>query len=553
MADLNKLLEQLQPDEEKFYLLQGRDLITEDNITVLQNDNNSQKISIILPTILGGFEIDNNFHVYIDYIDGAGKPGMVACKTELTIFDDTGEKTQISGITDYSDLTSSAITDLEGNINEGSFTYNSAQYTYKTNISNIKGNPSNYQSNVKNENYEDSVDISPDYPSEYSRDLYFIKANEDNTLVITKYPQSEEVPAYCRIDWIPDKIVTAAAGSVQFSLRLERDAGAALTHPNFYWQSNPTTFTVKSNLKENFYLKKEVEENFVIQNREIKPVGDFKNVLVKGDTNSNKLFYKMNRYFQGQDMLAKKVWKNNDVFHDIYKNKYGIYFYETEVENSNVYYGLKIDYEISDIKAYDGVGNVGQYDTSTQRLTLNDETIIIHSLRKVSHPSEKKYRYELIYTRIGVGLYQTAHFDNLTAELFGFTIIFEAIGVGYISDESISTIKDNLLPVFNRQIRFVFVSSDNSYGDWNNAELEYISEEENYFIFSWTPDARATRISGDLNYYIEFFINGSYEEVEEETGRTQIRTKSYSWSTLPSTIRVEDNKVGTVNVNYIPH
>jgi hypothetical protein len=555
MPNLEDLLQQIEEDSVKYYILKGRDLYTEDEFSVLQNDNRSTQIQIYLPTSIGGTSISRledleNYNFYIDYIDGAGKPGVITGVRQSDVEHDLeiealykqdkdGSTYEIlSSPTDYtyengkitidgtqyplSTIANNHFKDGEGNL-----------YYIKTNTQYIIDGKT-YSSKVKNENFEDSAEISLDYDNPYSDAVYFIKSSEDLSININNY---------LIFNWNLNQQVTNATGEVVFSVRIEDNDNQQGT-VDFKWQSNTATFTVKPNLQENYYLKKEVEENYVIQNRKIKPVGNFDNILVKGDTNSNKLFYKMNRYFQGQDMLAMKTF--ND--YDVYKNANGVFSYK----NGSSYTLLSVIYNIEDIAIWrDGV--TGSYDPITKTLSIDGHNYTNLSLRRVPVlPNPPTYKYSLQSNSTEIASLDSLN-SIVTLNNNEYRINISAIGNGFAATGLTSTGDNGWVPVFNRLIRFVFMSPNGDYGDWNNGEIEYINDEEDYFIFSWTPDSRATRSEGDLSYYIEFFINGNYEEVLEDTGTTTVRSKSYSWSTLPTTIRVENNRAASPSVNYIPH
>lgn len=588
MANLSTLLSRLQRDEMKYYVLQGRDLYTEDNFSILQNDNNSTKIKILLPIELGGFTIDSTYNFYVDYIDGAGKPGVVNNKTALKKVYKKQTDGSYTAVPDNQILIigsgSGAARDTDGNIvyleepedssteitignlrdlENQNYIVQDGQFVLEPNTQySIDGR--NYTSLVKHENFEDSAEISLDFNNPYSDTLYFIKTSPNLTVASSNQEgvTAEGQPVqYLAFTWTLDKQVTNAAGQVTFSIRIEKP------NSNYSWQSNTVQFPIVSNLKETYYLKKEIEENFVIQNRTIKPVGNFENVLVKGDTNSNKLFYKMNRYFQGQDILAPKTYTdlNNKIF-NVQKNQNGVFGYQDE----NTVYGLPIKYAISNIDIYRNGAN-GSYDVVNNSFTIDGVTYQIKKVVKEPVPQLDLvgiYQYKLYYQN---GKSLTTYAANLTGlsstvELNnGMEKITYVINIDGVANEfdtpswlfsySDATPTDPNIwaPVFNRLIRFIFMSPNKDYGDWNNGEIEYINTDEDYFIFSWTPDARATRSEGELSYYIEFFINGNYEEILEDTGISVVRTKAYSWSTLPTTIRVESNEAATATVNYIPH
>jgi hypothetical protein len=561
---LPNLLSQLQEDENKYYLLKDRKLITENNFTILQNDNNSTKLEIIMPTKIGGKELNSNLNYFIDYVDGAGKPGVISNITKIEAvykkidnnYEDVTEKITISEEDCTFSLDNEEI--KLSNIENNQFTTKAGNtYIIKTNVQ-YSTNGSTYTSKIHTENFEDSAEISIDYPSDYADYLYFIKASKNLTTatsVNTINSNNEEI-SYAYMIWTLDKQVTNAAGIVSFSIRIEDNNG-------YIWQSETTDFTIKPNLKENFYLKKEVEENFIIQNREIKPVGDFKNILVKGDTNSNKLFYKMNRYYQGQDMLAPKQYNNNDV----YKTDLNILYY---IENdSNIL--LNREYSINNIILYKD-GNTWSYDTAAKTLEIKDNIYSNFRLYSSINSNNGKQYYTLEYIKNNNSTINRTTIESLNSTIILEDIIYNIVIQGIITNyttnnydndkyednynfttESFSLFYEdrNKIPVFNRLIRFTFLSPNQDYGDWNNGEIEYIDSD--YFIFSWTPDARATRSEGELNYYIEFFINGVYEQIEENGTTTTIQTKSYSWSTKPTTIIIEDNKAATANIDYIPH
>ena len=563
MANISDLIDQLVPDKGKLYLFKNRDLIAQDNFTVLQNDNGSTKIEIVMPITIGGKTIGGaeepfeSYNFYIDYIDGAGKPGVVENTTEITALykQEAGEDTYTEVVNlptvvgDHFTLEEEDIyfSDIENN----QFSIGTTKYIVETNVQYVT-DEKNYNSRIKNENFEDSAEISKDYGNPYSDALYIIKSSAN---LSTGMPD-DELQQYILSTWTLDKQVTNAIGEVTFSIRIEKPAD------HFIYQSNSATFKVTPNLKETYYLKKEIEENYVIQNRTIKPVGNFENILVKGDTNSNKIFYKMNRYYQGQDILAPKKYEGEDV----YKNQNGVFFKTNNDDPAAATLG--ITYTINDLQIYT-TGVVGSYDELTNSFTIGENTYHIQHLAKEPQDSTiKTYKYFLYYTINSSTTVIAKRLDSLdtTIELedgVTYSINIAALGSAYESSgyDGITTPHtyptkgsgDELVPVYNRLIRFVFMSPNKDYGDWNNGEIEYIDPEGKYFIFSWTPDYRVTRSEGDVSYYIEFFINGSYEDVIDNTDVVTVRTKSYSWSTLPTTIRVESNVAATASVNYIPH
>lgn len=567
MASLSNLLSLLQNDGMKYYVLRGRDLYTEDNFSILQNDNNSTKIRILLPLELGGFSINDKYNFYIDYIDGAGKPGVVSNETNVInlykqtsdgntyVKMDDGYSYSKGVITITSSSTTVSLKDIENNQFKDA---NGNLYVVETNTQySIDGKT--YTSKIKNENFEDSAEISLDFDNPYSNAIYFIKSSPNLEVGNTSSEEDSEgrVVNYLYFDWILDKQVTNAVGTVNFSIRIEKE------DTGFNWQSNTISFPVVSNLKETYYLKKEIEENYIIQNRTIKPVGNFENILVKGDTNSNKLFYKMNRYFQGQDMLAKKTFIYDNKEFDVYKNQNNVFAFK----NGDYYTWLNIEYSINDLQIWRH-GKTGTYDPITNSFYIDGISYYIKSLVKnpanTSAAAVQKYQYTLTYTINNSDTVLTTNFENLNGIFtllntnkeeveYGYNIA--AVGENFTRTNSTTNdMTHNIwVPVFNRLIRFVFMSPNKDYGDWNNGEIEYINTDEDYFIFSWTPDSRATRSEGELSYYIEFFINGNYEELLDETGITSVRTRSYSWSTLPTTISVESNEAATATVNYIPH
>lgn len=573
--NLANLLSQLQEDETKYYLLKGRKLVTEDNFTILQNDNNSTQIDIIMPVTIGRKKLDDTLNYYIDYIDGAGKPGVVSNKTELKkiynvsnnyeevndfVFDEATGKITINTKSVY-------LSEIENN----QFVLDNNMYIIETNNQySIDGRT--YVSKVINENYEDSAEVSVDYPSKYADSIYFIKSSKNLTTAITasNISSDNDLINYAHMTWTLDTQVTNAAGEVNFSIRIEDNNG-------FKWQSEYSTFEVKTNLKENFYLKKEIEENFVIQNRTIKPVGNFKNVLVKGDTNSNKLFYKMNRYYQGQDMLAPKTYDN----YNVYKTDKSIFYYKNTTKQDCI---LAKTYTINEILLYDN-SNVWKYDSLNNKLIVQDKEYTNLSLVYTTNKAGTDIYYLLKYTYANKKY--VVKLDSLTTSIyFGtdtdyslFNITIRALATNFLTNINqtvistqkpyvdageaafITQISDKInlyskrydIPVYNRLIRFTFMSPNKDYGDWNNGEIEYVNSQEDYFIFSWTPDARATRSEGELSYYIEFFINGTYEEILENGELITAQNKAYSWSTLPTTITIENNQAATAKVDYIPH
>ena len=548
MSKLSNLLSKLTIDETKYYLLKDRDLVTEENFSITQNDNNSTKIQIIMPTILGGFDIDSNYNFYIDYIDGAGKPGVVSNTTQIKKVYESSEngciditnKVNISenGTKVTIDNKTFKLSDIENN---QFATDDNITYIIETNVQySTDGNK--YYSKVLHQNLEDAAEISPDYPNKYSDCLYFIKSSNNLTAgtTVPGISDDNDLVNYLYVEWTLDRQVTNAAGEVTFSIRIEKaDTG-------FNWQSNSGSFIVNSNLKENYYLKKEVEENFVIQNRIIKPVGNFENILVKGDTNSNKLFYKMNRYYQGQDMLSKRKYQDFELL----KSANGVYGY---INNSETKI-LNLIYNINNIAIWsEKTGEVGSFDLTTNSFTVGGKDYNIISLETNYDATLKNYKYKLKLVGIEEPLmFISLNNSTITLDETDYRININAVATDFSELEQ----TDNTFtgkPVYNRLIRFVFLSPNQEYGDWNDGEIEYVSEKEDYFIFSWTPDARATRSEGQLSYYIEFFINGLEEEVLENGIITTTQSKTYSWSTLPTTITIESNAAATAKVDYIPH
>lgn len=655
MSDkLAKLLLQLQEDETTYFVLKGRELYTEDNLEVLSNDKNSTKISIIMPETINGQSLDTNLKFYIDFLDGNNKPGVISSQNEIVKVTSENPETDsteiieykitegssgdyktytiskneedITTITLYNDdtiKTSNGIVISQNEINIDGTTY---YLQYNTRVSGYRS----YTSKVKNENYEDSAEVSDDFPSAYADSTYYLRQSK-NIVVAGIHSDTnveDNLISYSLLEWTLDPSVTEAVGEVTFSIRIEDPT------KDWKWQSETAHFTVKSNLQEIYGLRKEIEENFVIQNREIVPVGDFKAVLVKGDTNSNKLFYKMNRYFQGQDMLARKTWTadlsqtEKDIKFNLYKTrdkkKDIIYYLKrdngdfyianfkyiintlTLTDNQNAYIfnngvikdcitlnlgtkedniTFKIDLtNISLYKKYNANKNYYEYEITAIPIFKNNnqyvdiknkpiyqdikdskwyyvdskELVPTDSLPTIAFDNIKQLNNVLTYS-LPYYEYNNGNFTTKSEYKGSFNGIWQVTASDYdiYSDDQgaikLDTAPIGIVPIFNRLIRFVFLSPNKDYGDWNNAEIEYINEAENYFIFSWTPNARATRTEGELSYTIEFFINAFEEVLDENQNRVINQTKAYSWSTLPSTIKVENNSAATASVNYIPN
>ena len=652
---LANLLLQLQEDETTYYVLKGRELYTEDKLEVLSNDKNSTKISIIMPETINGQSLDANLKFYIDFLDGNNKPGVISSQNEIVKVISENPKTDstevieykitegssgdyktytiskdeedITTITLYNDDTietsnGTVISQNEINVN-GTIYY----LQYNTKVSGYRS----YISKVRNENYEDSAEVSDDFPSAYADSTYYLRQSKNIVVAgIHSGTNSEDnLVNYSLLEWTLDPSVTEAVGEVTFSIRIEDPT------KDWKWQSETAHFTVKSNLQEIYGLRKEIEENFVIQNREIIPVGDFKAILVKGDTNSNKLFYKMNRYFQGQDMLARKTWTSDlkeetttekDIEFSLYKTrdkkKDIIYYLKrdtgdfyianfdyvinsltlTDNQNSYIYNNsiikdcitlnlgsdndkveIKVDlFNLSLKKKYKDTDNCYYYNLNATPIFKINNNYVNKKGRKIYQNSAgewlfkedstaatdmpsitfsnfkqltNKLNYELSYCKYESGEYST---DEVKTGDFNGIWQVTASDYEFYSDDSGLPIKLDsapvgIVPMFNRLIRFVFLSPNKDYGDWNNAEIEYINEAENYFIFSWTPNTRATRTEGELSYTIEFFINAFEEVLDENQNRVINQSKAYSWSTLPSIIKVENNSAATASVNYIPN
>lgn len=655
MSDkLAKLLLQLQEDETTYYVLKGRELYTEDNLEVLSNDKNSAKISIIMPETINGQSLDTNLKFYIDFLDGNNKPGVISSQNEIVKVTSENPETDSTEIIEYKitegssgdyktytiskneeDITTITLYNndtikvskgtviSQNEINVDGTTY---YLQYNTRMSGYRS----YVSKVRNENYEDSAEISDDFPSAYADSTYYLRQSK-NIVVAGIHSDTnieDNLVNYSLLEWTLDPSVTEAVGEVTFSIRIENPT------EDWKWQSETAHFTVKSNLQEIYGLRKEIEENFVIQNREIVPVGDFKAVLVKGDTNSNKLFYKMNRYFQGQDMLARKTWTSDlsqvekDIKFSLYKThnkkKDIIYYLKrdngdfyianfkyiintlTLTDNQNAYIlnngiikdcitlnlGTKEDNIIFKVdltninlyKKYNANKNCYEYEISATPIFKNNnqyvdmknkpiyqdikdnkwyyidnkELVPIDSLPTITFDNIKQLNNILTYS-LPYYEYINGNFTTKSEHKGNFNGIWQVTASDYdiYSDEQgaikLDTVPIGIVPIFNRLIRFVFLSPNKDYGDWNNAEIEYINEAENYFIFSWTPNARATRTEGELSYTIEFFINAFEEVLDENQNRVINQTKAYSWSTLPSIIKVENNSAATASVNYIPN
>lgn len=567
---LSNLLSQLENDDVKYYLVKGKELITEDKISVLQNDNDSYKIGFIMPKKVGGFDIDSSWNFYIDYLDGKEKPGYVANELEFyqVIRDDNIKGASLDWSTPGTikatfdgRQVSIPIADIKGN------TYHTEtnDYYVETNVK-YSTDGRNYVSNVHRENFEDSAEVSPDYPSAYANAIYFTKFSKNLTVSAKRdVTEDRDMVEYIYLEWVLDSKVTKEPGKVVFSIRMENSAG-------YKWQSLTGEFTVKPNLKEFYYLQNEVEENYVIQNRKIVPVGNFENILVKGDTNSNKLFYKMNRYFQGQDMLAKKTFTTQGSTYDVFKinNLSGDAPFVIKPDASvEKYKGLDTNYIIEDAIFTDIESNAFQM-TDDRKLKImynkNLYTFENLSITKFYDVTSSTYKFRLtwdapatLFKNEIVLLNLTDSFNILSSSSnqFLLTPIFQLIGTGFEINNQVEFNNSGnqyiIVPVFNRLIRFVFSDSEGEYADFDDGEIEYINDEENYFIFSWTPDNRATRAEGELNYTIEFYINATELQTDINGNAAAVQTKSYSWSTLPSTIRIEDNVAATGNIEFIPN
>lgn len=552
---LPELLSQLVEEDVKYYLLKGRELIQhEDNYTVLQNDKNSSKIRIIMPEKINGYTLNADYDYYIDFLDGKGKPGVVANETTITTvkkvvgYDENGTP-QYKEISKFDEVSNqngyiinnnvltigdkSATLERE-NLLTGTATIDNIEYIVTYNIEYIPTEVNRtYNSNEIIQDYESSAKISADYPHEYARNLYFKKVSKNLTTISSAQQDintNGDLVKYIYLEWTLDQEITAHKGEIVFSIRIENK------DTDFLWQSSTGSFKVIENLNETYYLRNEIEENFVIQNRTIKPVGNIEAALVKGDTNSNKLYYKINRYYQGQDLLEER----NDVFKT-----------EDDAFIINSYYA-NILYKITKGVLYSANDSSEQYMINISGnngvVNINDNEYIF-SLKKEFNINTSKYEQKLIYNeenQITLENFQgTVMLDEKE-----YTISLSATAIDFEQTEN--KYEGKILPVYNRLIRFVFLSPNKDYGDWNNAEIEYVDDE--YFIFSWTPDYRATRSEGEVSYYIEFFINGLNALVQNESGVvSEIETKTYSWSTLPSTIKVESNAAATPSVDYLPH
>lgn len=570
-----KLLSQLKENNQFYYLLNNRDLYTEDNIEFLCNDNLCTFINILTPTMIGGIIPINSESVkfYIDFIDGKGKPGTIgpyimekenAGRTNINIIkviNERGEKIseeQIFVKFDSDKLVPKENLSEEINIeiiNNNCYIQNEQKfYVFYEKENSVKPN---YYSLVKNENFEDSATISPDYPSGYSDSIYSKKLSAGLFFSYVKERteingNNEEhfIPEHGELTWIVDNNITENVGKVTFSIRIEVENGE---NDPIKWQSNTSSFLIKENLKEYYNLKAEIEENFIIQNREIKPVGDFSAILVKGDSNSNKLFYKMSRYFQGQDMLAPKKQDNYNIVKN--KNDQNANIYYAEIGDK--YYNLKTKYYINNIyfnyenKTYIWINGINS------SVTIGDYTFKNFEIIKNQN---KEYSLSYIYnnsntiTTINLGTSLNDSFILLAGEVqLEVTAVFNMKANEFIKEENVNTeiSKADVVPVYNRIIRFVFSSPNKDYADYNIGEIEYVNNEEDYFIFSWTPNYQVTRSEGEVSYTIEFYIN-SIEYIVDANGNT-IQPKSYSWSTLPSIIKVEDNEAATATVDYIPN
>ena len=577
---LPNLLSQLENDEIEYFLVKGKELIFNKELSFLQNDNNSHELGFILPTTLAGKELDETYDVYIDYLDGKEKPGCVANHlTYEKIYDDQGN---MGTVEKYDPKTATQITteinEATVNIpissinNDGIAIKDNKTYYIETNVR-YSDDGEHFISNVKRENFEDSAEVSKDYPSGYANHLYFTK--------VSKYLQTSKesgettdggsVNYFC-IKWTLDNQVTKEPGQVTFSLRIEKES------EDFKWQSTTANFRIIRNLKEYYYLQNEVEENYVIQNRKITPVGNFENILVKGDANSNKLFYKMNRYFQGQDMLAEKnikIKNKNNILKEFSVKKIldldgDIPFV---VEDEGKYYTLNTKYIVNSA-VFVGPGNkVFEMDSSGQiTITIPNAqgkeekyTFSNLSVKKIYNKTKYGYEYQISWTApSGYStkfhtIFSVSSLDTplniLNSGDFTITPILNLTGTNFelnISQTFEKTISNRVVPMFNRLIRFVFADENGEYGDFNDGEIEYINENDNYFIFSWTPDSRATRAEGELNYCIEFYINSIENLLNIDGSITTVNNRTYSWSTLPSTITIENNFANTANLDYIP-
>ena len=546
MADISHLVEMLEEEKQYYYVLRGRELYTEDNIEIIQNDMEGTLINILVPSRFENFDLtDPSTKIYIDYIDGKGRPGVVSNQILIEgIYDkdfnpvdpgiDPGTEHPASFGKEWLDFSVDNKIVLTETKTLGQCTLEPGTYYIE---SNIKPDliTKNYQSNVVHENLDEYIKISKDFGDKYNEVIYYIKTNQNLQLKTLEIGDN----TYNYIEWKIDQNITNAKGTVSFSLRLEKNVESV----SYKIQSKISNFNIIENLKEEFFLKKEIEENYVIQGREIKPIGNFKNILVKGDTNSNKIFYKMNRYFQGQDMLLKKQFDDKDVY--VFDN--GVF----GAKNNNEYYALNVIYEINDLSIYN-INQIGSYNNGV--IQIGDNTYSINEFRKEYWRGDNTYRFCLSLSGQSP-IYMNSLNDKIILDGNEYNIIIDGYGIGFDysfrSDGQHQTITGNMVPVYNRTIRAVFLSPDGTYGDWNDCELEYINEDEEYFIFSWTPDYRATRAAGELSYYIEFYITDIVQETDE-SGNI-IKTKAYSWSTLPSTITIEDNRVGTASREYIPH
>ncbi|MBR1445009.1 MAG: hypothetical protein IJ583_15930, partial [Firmicutes bacterium] len=70
----------------------------------------------------------------------------------------------------------------------------------------------------------------------------------------------------------------------------------------------------------NLTINADIDEIFAINNKEIAPPKEYSDVVVMGDNKSNSLFFKINRYIDGVDLLGKTFqifYVNADNYSDI--------------------------------------------------------------------------------------------------------------------------------------------------------------------------------------------------------------------------------------------
>lgn len=564
---LPELLSQLKEDSIKYILFRDKELYVPEPLEFIQNESKGSIIRVLLPKKIREVNI-LNLRIRIDYIDPRGRFGTIISNqypSYKTFYTDpeTKEYKKISNNTKIKYEDGKLITTDE---NQYQIIDN---YTYLDKETNIyyyikvdteplnekEGLYSNtslplYNSNIVNGNYEDSANVSADYESAYA-DCSYTKLLAYNNFEIKseEYVEGNNTIQYYYFDWIISDNITTFPGILTFSISLSDSDVNSL-----YWKSDKATLLIKENLSNSYNLHAELEENYLVQGREIIPVGNYKNILIKGDTNSNKIFYKINRYFQGQDLLNRRKININGTSYPVYRQR--------EYLSSNVYYIkqdnsiklLSTQYQINSIILEDLNGNQYNLDNNKIIIQSENEELILSDFKCSSiFTSNNTKEYKITYMLNGKEETQNSITEawsinnieyiphvNITAN--GFQIDTRT------NDIPIYTEKD-LIPMFNRNIRFNYSTPD-GYGSYTNGEIEYINEEENYFIFSWTPNYEVTRTAGEVNYSIEFFIN-SLNNIIDANGNT-IQEKSYSWSTKNSTITVEENLATTVSADYIP-